>query len=164
MEPGSFRFFPPHHYWLSQVGIYSLLRTRLPPAATSIGLDSRLAVLYSCTRLQQASPVTVRSPCNQLHPQTQYRSDQVSDVALFCTLAHLHCRIRFAFAMCRSPPITSFRPCRCQQRPCDSDCLPPDQGDASFFQLTGFACASLGKQKNRPGRTRAARYRCCCIP
>ena len=79
-----------------------------------------------------------RVPCEQCHPQTHHGPDQVSGFALFCTLAHPFCRIRFAFAMYRSLPIASFRPCRCQQRPCNSDCLPPGRGDACVPQA-GFA-------------------------
>lgn len=45
-------------------------------------------------------------------------------------------------------PIASFRPQPCDFRPCDSDCLPPDRGDARFFQRTGMF-APLGKQKKR---------------
>lgn len=68
------------------------------------------------------------------YPQSHHGADQVSGFALFCTLAHPFCRIRFAFAMYRSLPIASFRPCRCQQRPCNSDCLPPGRGDACVPQ------------------------------
>jgi hypothetical protein len=49
--------------------------------------------------------------------------------------------------MYRSLPIASFRPCRYQQRPCDSDCLPPDRGDASLT-LAGFA-RHAGQTKKR---------------
>lgn len=110
----SSRFSPPHRCRLSSAGTFSLLRTHLPPAATSIRLDSHLAFLYLCTRSQQASPVTVRAPCEQSHPQAHCRSDQVLGFALFCTLTYLHCRIRFAFAMYCSLPIASFRPLRCR--------------------------------------------------
>ena len=41
--------------------------------------------------------------------------------------------------MYRSLPIASFRPRRYQRRPCDSDYLPPDRGDACFFRQAGFA-------------------------
>jgi hypothetical protein len=79
-----------------------------------------------------------RKPCEQCHPQSHHGTDQVSGFALFCTLTLPSCRIRFAFAMYRSIPIASFRPCRCQQRPCNSDCLPPGRGDACVPQA-GFA-------------------------
>ncbi len=79
-----------------------------------------------------------RTPCEQSHPQTHYGFDQVSGFVLFWTLTLPQRRIRFAYAMYCSLPIASFRPSRYQQRPCDSDCLPPDRGDASFT-LAGFA-------------------------
>jgi voltage-gated potassium channel len=45
-----------------------------------------------------------------------------------------------------SLPIASFRPCRYQQRPCNSDCLPPGRGDACVPQA-GFA-RHAGQTKN----------------
>lgn len=79
-----------------------------------------------------------RTPCKQSHPQSRYGTDQVPGFTLFRTLTLPHRRIRFAYAMDRSLPIASFRPRRCQQRPCDSDCLPPGRGDACLPQA-GFA-------------------------
>ena len=79
-----------------------------------------------------------RTPCEQSHPQTRNGTDQVWGFTLFCTLTLPFRRIRFAYAMYRSLPIASFRPCRYQQRPCDSDCLPPGRGDACIPQA-GFA-------------------------
>ena len=79
------------------------------------------------------------APCELLHPQSHNGSDQVVDFTTFCTLILPLCRIRFTYAVCSSLPIASFRPCRYQQRPCDSDCLPPGQGDICFFQQTGGA-------------------------
>ena len=87
----------------------------------------------------KASPVTVRTPCRRFHPHSHHAADQVCDFALFCTLISACCRIRFAYAMYRLPPIASFRPCCYQQRPCNSDCLPPYRGDTCFSQQAGFA-------------------------
>jgi len=75
--------------------------------------------------------------------------DQVSGFTLCCTLTHPQRRSRFACTMCSSLPIASFRPCRCQQRPCDSDYLPPDRSDACIFQQAGFA-SSAGQTTKRP--------------
>lgn len=58
-----------------------------------------------------------RTPGGRCHPQSPHGTDQVSGFALFCTLTLPYGRIRFAFAMDRSLPIASFRPCRYQQRP-----------------------------------------------
>jgi hypothetical protein len=68
---------------------------------------------------------------------TEYRASYT-----FGRLTRLNCRIRFAYAPATSLPIASFRPCRCQQRPCESDCLPFGPGDPRFLQrggLSGFA-------------------------
>lgn len=89
-----------------------------------------------------------RTPCEQSHPQSRYGTDQVSGFALFWTLTLPYRRIRFTFAMYHSLPIASFRPCRYQQRPCDSDCLPPGRGDACVPQA-GFA--RHAGQTNRVG-------------
>ncbi|MDP8285077.1 MAG: hypothetical protein RAP03_00305, partial [Candidatus Electryonea clarkiae] len=64
----------------------------------------------------------------RLYPQSRYRSDLVSGFAILCTLTHLSRRIRFAYAVHRMLPMASFRPCRCQQRPCQSVLLPPNRG------------------------------------
>ena len=88
------------------------------------------------------------APCELLHPQSHNGSDQVVDFTTFCTLILPLCRIRFTCAVCSSLPIASFRPCRYQQRPCDSDCLPPGQGDICFFQQTGGA-SHAGQTKDR---------------
>ncbi len=88
------------------------------------------------------------APCELLHPQSHNGSDQVVDFTTFCTLILPLCRIRFTCAVCSSLPIASFRPCRYQQRPCDSDCLPPGQGDICFFQQTGGA-SHAGQTKGR---------------
>ena len=133
----SSRFCPPVCYQLSQAGISSLLRSHLPPHTASVSLESPLAP--SCMplvfrQLDMRLPQLRRVPCDRCHPQPPRRSDQEQGFTLQCTLTHLPCRIRFAFAMYRSLPIASFRPCRCQQRPCDSDCLPPGRGDTHFFQ------------------------------
>ncbi len=93
-------------------------------------------------------PQLLTGSCELPHPQTRHGSDQVLGVALFSTLTHPRRRIRFACAMCRSLPIASFRPCRCQQRPCDLDCLPLGRGDACFFQQAGVA-RFAGQTKNR---------------
>jgi len=93
-------------------------------------------------------PQLLRAPGELLHPQSRHGFDQVLDVTPFCTLTLPCRRIRFAYAVCRSLPIASFRPCRYQQRPCDSDCLPPDQGNSCFFQQDGFA-RSAGQTKKK---------------
>jgi hypothetical protein len=103
------------------------------PCATLLRMPT--ADFRNDTRLPQLP----RAPCELPHPQSRTGSDQVSGFAISCTLTHPSRRIRFACAMCSSLPIASFRPCRCQQRPCDSDCLPPGRGDACFFQQAGFA-------------------------
>jgi hypothetical protein len=138
-RPGcrSSRFSPPLCYQASQAGISILLRILLPPHTASDCLGFLLDVSYpvrNCMRL----PRLRRTPCEQCHPQSHHGTDQVSGFALFCTLTLPLCRIRFAFAMYRSVLIASFRPCRCQQRPCNSDCLPPGRGDACVPQA-GFA-------------------------
>ncbi len=93
-------------------------------------------------------PQLLLAPCELLHPQSHNGSDQVVDFTTFCTLILPLCRIRFTCAVCSSLPIASFRPCRYQQRPCDSDCLPPGQGDICFFQQTGGA-SHAGQTKDR---------------
>ncbi len=148
----SSRFSPPVCYQLSQAGTLSLLRNHLPPRTASTSLEFPLVPVLP-------DPLTVRTwtirgfpsyllaPCKLRHPQSHDRFDQVSGFALLCTLTHLPCRIRFTCAMCNLLPIASFRPCRCQQRPCDSDCLPPDRGDACFLQQAGFASSAGQTQK-----------------
>ena len=89
-----------------------------------------------------------RTPCEQCHPQSHHGPDQVWGFALFCTLTHPKCRIWFACAMYCSLPIASFRPYRYQQRPCNSDCLPPDRGDTCVPQA-GFA-RHAGQTKSKP--------------
>jgi hypothetical protein len=148
---GSSRFCPPHCYQLSQAGISTLLRTHLPPHTASIRLGLLLVLLYSDKKkLGNGArlPRLRRVPCEQSHPQSRIRADQVSGFALFGTLTLLIRRIRFACAMYRSLPIASFRPCRYQQRPYDSDCLPPDRGDACVPQA-GFA--RHAGQTKKPG-------------
>ncbi|MEK6247862.1 MAG: hypothetical protein N2C12_06760, partial [Planctomycetales bacterium] len=66
-------------------------------------------------------PQLPRTPCELPHPQSRYGSDQVLGFALSSTLTHPLRRIWFAYAMYSSRPIASFRPCRYQQLPCDSD-------------------------------------------
>jgi hypothetical protein len=75
-------------------------------------------------------PQLPRTPGKLRHPQSPNGTDQVSGFALFCTLTLPSGRIRFTCAMGSLLPIASFRPCRCRQRPCDSDCLPLGRGDA----------------------------------
>ncbi|MDK2848186.1 MAG: hypothetical protein PWP34_1539 [Desulfuromonadales bacterium] len=150
----SSRFSPPDGYPLSQAGTSSLLRNLLPPRTAS--KDPQVSSWDFLTRFFDRKTETIRgfpsylpAPCKRRHPQSRYGSDQVSGFALFRTLTHPQRRIRFACAMCRLLPIASFRPCRCQQRPCDSDCLPPDRGDACFLQQAGFA-SSAGQTKKSP--------------
>ncbi len=107
-----------------------MLSAWVPPCETRAGLTTP----NNSVRL----PRLRRTPGERCHPQTPHGTDQVSGFALFCTLTLPFGRIRFAFAMDRSLPIASFRPCRYQQRPCDSDCLPPGRGDACGTQA-GFA-------------------------
>ena len=102
-----------------------LLYLPIPATTLTYGNNARL-------------PRLRRTPCEQSHPQARYGTDQVSGFTLFCTFTLPYRRIRFAYAMYHSLPIASFRPCRCQQRPCDSDCLPPGRGDACLPQA-GFA-------------------------
>ena len=145
---GSSRFCPPVCYQLSQAGTSSLLRSHLPPCIASLSLESPLGHPYpypsndgwNNARL----PQLLRAPCELLHPQSRHGFDQVLGVTPFCTLTLPCRRIRFTCAVCRSLPIASFRPCRCQQRPCDLDCLPPDRGDVPCG--TGFA-RSAGQTK-----------------
>ncbi len=49
------------------------------------------------------------TPCKRPHPQPQHKFDQVLGIMFYCTFALLHCRNRFAFAVCHLLPITSFR-------------------------------------------------------
>jgi hypothetical protein len=136
----SSRFSPPDCYQLSQAGTSSLLRIHLPPCTASFDLEFPLESPYpQPARNDTRLPQLLRAPCKLPHPQSLNRSDQVSGFALFCTLTHQLSRIRFTCAMCSLLPIASFRPCRCRQRPCDSDCLPLGRGDACFFQQAGFA-------------------------
>ena len=98
----------------------------------------------------------MRAPCEQPHPQSRHRSDQAPGIAIFCTLTLLCRRTRFAYAVCRSLPIASFRPCRCQQRPCDSDCLPPGRGGSCFLSRTGLPVCRANKkgdQRDPPDAT-----------
>lgn len=153
--------FPPQGFHPAeikpQVGkTFAALRNHLPPRtawlqASGLPLRRGLSGIrppdpQNDTRLPQLP----RAPCELPHPQSRTGSDQVSGFALFCTLAHPRRRIRFDCAMCSSLPIASFRPCRCQQRPCDSDCLPPGRGDACFLQQAGFA-RYAGQTKKRAG-------------
>lgn len=136
----SSRFYPPVRYRLSQAGTSSLLRIHLPPHTASEDLESPLVPSWTPSGFGRAGarlPQLLRVSREQPHPQSQYRSDQVWGFATFSTLTHLHCRIWFACAVCRSLPIASFRPCRYRQRPCNSDCLPPGRGDACFLQQAG---------------------------
>jgi len=94
---GSFRFYPPHCYQLSQAGISSLLRDHLPPHTASISLEFPLELLYPSKKRNSARlPRLRRTPCEQSHPQTRHGTDQVPGFALFCTLTLPHRRIRFA--------------------------------------------------------------------
>ena len=151
---GSSRFCPPVCYQLSQAGTSSLLRSLLPPHTASLNLESPLGPPYPYQLIPvgtiQGFPKLLRVPCEPLHPQSRHGSDQVLGFTPFCTLTLPCCRIRFTFAVCRSLPIASFRPCRCQQRPCDLDCLPPDRGDVPPCG-TGFA-RSAGQTKKGRGK------------
>ncbi|VGO19783.1 hypothetical protein SCARR_01842 [Pontiella sulfatireligans] len=100
----------------------------------------------------RASPVITPAPRERSHPQSHAQSVRVSGFALFCTLTHHACRIRFTTVMYRSLPIASFRPRRYQQRPCDSDSLPLGRGVIAFFQATGFA-GFAGQTKKRARNT-----------
>jgi len=55
---GSFRFYPPDCYQLSQAGTSSLLRSHLPPHTASVGLESPLVPRYLATpaRTMQGFP------------------------------------------------------------------------------------------------------------
>ena len=141
---GSSRFYPPDCYQLSEAGTSRLLRIHLPPRTASF----RPWVAPYAKSYSEAD----RSVSETIRGFPSYLWLPVNDAILnyttgliryvLCAMLHTYpvvCRIRFACAMCRSLPITSFRPCRYQQRPCDSDCLPPDRGDARFFQRAGFA-------------------------
>ena len=136
---GSFRFYPPDCYQLSQARTLSLLRSHLPPHIVSFGLESPLVPPYLVHQNNVRLPRLRQVPCEQPHPQSRHGSDQVSGFTLFRTLTHPQRRSRFARAVCRSLPIASFRPHRYQRRPCDSDCLPLGRGDACVFQQAGFA-------------------------
>ena len=150
----SFRFSPPHCYQLSQAGTSTLLRDHLPPHIASVSLEFPLELPYPPKkRNNMRLPRLRRVPCEQSHPQSRYGADQVLGFALFCTLTLPYRRIRFTCAMYRSLPIASFRPCRCQQRPCDSDCLPPGRGDACVPQA-GFARHAGQTKKGFAGKTR----------
>ena len=113
------------HLTSLQAVLSFLLNLPIPAFAMTYGNNTRL-------------PRLRRTPYEQSHPQAHHGTDQVSGFALFWTLTLPQRRIRFAYAMYCSLPIASFRPCRYQQRPCDSDCLPPDRGDTSLT-LAGFA-------------------------
>ena len=146
----SFRFCPPDCYQLSPAGTSSLLRIHLPPYTASVSLELPLEPPYpNHQRNDVRLPQLLRAPCERSHPQSHCRSDQVPGFTLFCTFPLLLCRIRFACAVYHSLPIASFRPCRCRQRPCDSDCLPLGRGGVRFFQRTGFARLA-GQTKKRP--------------
>ena len=149
----SSRVYPPDCYQLSQAGISSLLRIHLPPRTASKGLEFPLVPSLPDPSTKWIE--TIRGFPSYLWLPVSYRIlnhvtgyDQVSGFALCCTLTHPQRRIRFACAMCSLLPIASFRPCRCQQRPCDSDCLPPDQGDVCILQQAGFA-SSAGQTTKR---------------
>ena len=88
------------------------------------------------------------APCKLLHPQSRHGFDQILDFTSFCTLILPSRLISLAYAVCSSLPIASFRPCRYQQCPSESDCLPYDQDDICFFQQTGIA-KSAGQKKDR---------------
>ena len=160
----SSRFYPPDCYQLSQAGTSSLLRNHLPPRTASESLESPLAPSLPAPSTEWIG--TIRGFPSYLWLPVSYRIlnhatgyDQVSGFALVGTLTHPQRRIRFACAMCSLLPIASFRPCRCQQRPCDSDCLPPDQGDACILQQAGFASsAGQTKKKGEPSRVRPFFY------
>ena len=61
-----------------------------------------------------------------------------------------------AQASLRVVPQPNLRRCRCQQRPCDSDCLPLGGGDACFFQQAGLA-RHAGQTKTFSGTNAAER-------
>jgi len=152
---GSSRFYPPDCYQLSQAGTSSLLRIHLPPRTASKGLEFPLVPSLPDPSTKWIE--TIRGFPSYLWLPVSYRIlnhvtgyDQVSGFALCCTLTHPLRRIRFACAMCSLLPIASFRPCRCQQRPCDSDCLPPDQGDVCILQQAGFASSAGQTTRKRP--------------
>ncbi len=125
-----------------------------------LGLGSPLAAWLPKNRDNTRLPRLRRAPCKEFHPQSRHRIDEVLGVALFrslpgsltCTLTLLWRRIRFAYAMYHLLPVASFRPCRCQQRPCDSDCPSSRQGD-TYISQAGFACHA-GQTKNRMPCTR----------
>lgn len=112
-DQSSSRFYPPDCYQLSLAGTSSLLRVHLPPCTASVRLESPLDVAY-LERTIQGFPSYLRLPVNNLILNHLNGSDQVSGFALLCTLTHPPGRIRFAYAMCCSPPIASFRPQRCR--------------------------------------------------
>ena len=109
----------------------------LTPLRLTSGPPLRLPFPEKNFRNDIRFPRLKQTPCEQSHPQSRYGVDQVLGVALCGTLTLPLRRIRFTYVMYRSLSIASFRPCRCQQRPCDSNYLPPDQGDACIPQA-GF--------------------------
>ncbi len=109
----------------------------LTPLRSTLGLPLCLSFPEKEFKNDIRLPRLRRTPCEQSHPQSRYGIDQVPGVALCGTLTLPLRRIRFTYVMYRSLSIASFRPCRCQQRPCDSNYLPPDQGDACLMQA-GF--------------------------
>lgn len=128
----SSRFSPPDGYPLSSAGTSTLLRNHLPPRTAPERLEFPLERPFPIAKHQQQYdtrlPQVRCGPCLRQHPQSRCRSDLVSGFATFRTLTHLHRRIRFTHVMLRRLPMAAFRPCRCQQRPCQSELLPPDQG------------------------------------
>ena len=152
------QFSPPVCCQLSQAGTSSLLRIHLPPHTASVGLEFPLVPAWKPSLYGRSGarlPQLLRVSCERPHPQSHRRSDQVWGFTIFGTLTHLQCRIWFAFAVCRSLPIASFRPCRYQQRPCNLDCLPPGRGDACFFQQTGWTRHAGQTKKPRSFRSGA---------
>ena len=156
---GPMQFSPPVCCQLSQAGTSSLLRIHLPPHTASVGLEFPLVPAWTPSLYGRSGarlPQLLRVSCERPHPQSHRRSDQVWGFTIFGTLTHLQCRIWFAFAVCRSLPIASFRPCRYQQRPCNLDCLPPGRGDACFFQQTGWTRHAGQTKKAGRGEPRPA--------
>ena len=89
-------------------------------------------------------------PVKLPHPQSRYGSTTRYRASRYVARLPTRCAESGSLALCAaSLPIASFRPCRCQQRPCDSDCLPPDQGDVCILQQAGFA-SSAGQTAKSP--------------
>lgn len=146
----SSRFYPPHCYQASQAGTSSLLRRHLPPRprlCLGSHLDHRLPYAGYGVRLPR---LLHRLPVNDATLKhstglTEYRASRYFARLPTCAAEAGSLALCTVDLLWLPSDLTVG-----QWRPCQSDYLPPSRGDATFFQVTGFAGFAGQTKKGGP--------------